>query len=64
MKRLHVGFIAEDSPSLAATADRKGIVNYNIVAVLTKIVKEQQKTIKALIDDVSTLKINCGGIIS
>ncbi len=61
---LQVGFIAEEAPDLAATADRKGIVNNNIVAVLTKVIKEQQKEIKALIDDVKTLKINSGGIIS
>ena len=62
--RLHVGFIAEEAPDLAVAADGKGIVNDNIVAILTKIIKEQQKTIKALIDDVNTLKINSGGVIS
>lgn len=41
----HVGFIAEDVPELVATKDRKGVDPMDVVAVLTKVVKEQQKTI-------------------
>jgi Chaperone of endosialidase len=44
----HVGFIAEDVPDLVATADRKGLSSMDIVAVLTKVVQEQQKTIDEL----------------
>ena len=40
------GFIAEDVPDLVATKDRKHISSIDIVAVLTKVVKEQQKEIK------------------
>jgi len=43
-----VGFIAEDVPSLVATADRKGLSAMDIVAVLTKVVQEQQRTIDDL----------------
>jgi hypothetical protein len=39
----HVGFIAEDVPELVATKDRKGVSSMDIVAVLTKVVQEQQK---------------------
>jgi hypothetical protein len=39
-----VGFIAEDVPDLVATKDRKGLSPMDIVAVLTKVVQEQQKT--------------------
>ena len=39
----HVGFIAEDVPDLVATQDRKGLSSMDVVAVLTKVVKEQQK---------------------
>ena len=39
-----VGFIAEDVPALVATEDRKGLSSMDIVAVLTKVVQEQQKT--------------------
>ncbi len=49
----HVGFIAEDVPSLVATPDRKSLSPMDIVAVLTKVVQEQQSTIgelKARID--------------
>jgi hypothetical protein len=39
----YVGFIAEDVPDLVATNDRKGLSPMDIVAVLTKVVKQQQK---------------------
>lgn len=43
-----VGFIAEDVPGLVATADRKGLSSMDIVAVLTKVVQQQQQTIEEL----------------
>lgn len=42
----YVGFIAEDVPELVATADHKGLSPMDVTAVLTKVVKEQQKTIQ------------------
>ena len=44
----YVGFIAEDVPELVATGDREGLSAMDIVAVLTKVVQEQQKQIEAL----------------
>ena len=44
----YVGFIAEDVPDLVATKDRKGLSPMDIVAVLTKVVQEQQERIEAL----------------
>jgi len=41
-----VGFIAEDVPDLVATKERKGMSPMDIVAVLTKVVQEQQKVIQ------------------
>lgn len=41
----HLGFIAEDVPNLVATKDRKGLSPMDIVAVLTKVVQQQQKEI-------------------
>jgi len=41
-----VGFIAEDVPELVASKDRKGMTAIDIVAVLTKVVQEQQKAIQ------------------
>jgi hypothetical protein len=38
-----VGFIAEDVPDLVATPDRKTLSALEIVAVLTRVVKEQQR---------------------
>ncbi|MEM1181204.1 MAG: tail fiber domain-containing protein [Acidobacteriota bacterium] len=39
----YVGFIAEDVPSLVAMKDRKSLTSMDVVAVLTKVVQEQQK---------------------
>lgn len=52
----HVGFIAEDVPDLVATKDRKGLSPMDIVAVLTKVVQEQQSTISQLSEKVSQLQ--------
>ena len=43
----HVGFIAEDVPDLVATPDRKGLSPMDIVAVLTRVVQEQQVALEA-----------------
>jgi hypothetical protein len=43
-----VGFIAEDVPDLVATTDRKGLSSMDVVAVLTKVLQEQQRTIEEL----------------
>jgi hypothetical protein len=42
----HVGFVAEDVPDLVATKDRQGLSPMDIVAVMTKVVQEQQRTIE------------------
>jgi len=42
----HAGFIAEDVPELVAMKDRKGLSPMDIVAVLTRVVKEQQKIVQ------------------
>ncbi len=44
----YVGFVAEDVPALVATADRRGLGTMDIVAVLTKVIQEQQRRIEAL----------------
>lgn len=44
----HVGFIAEEVPDLVATKERNGLSPMDIVAVLTKVVKEQQEAIDTL----------------
>jgi hypothetical protein len=51
----HVGFIAEAVPDLVATKDRKSLSPMDIVAVLTKVVQEQQKTISELKAEVAEL---------
>ncbi|MEW6210064.1 MAG: tail fiber domain-containing protein [Acidobacteriota bacterium] len=52
----HVGFIAEEVPELVATDDRKTLSPMDIVAVLTKVVQEQQKTIDELKEKVLQLE--------
>ncbi len=42
----YLGFIAEDVPDLVATKDRKGLSSMDVVAVLTKVMQEQQKTVQ------------------
>ncbi len=42
----YVGFIAEDAPDLVASKDRKGMSSMDVVAVLTKVVQEQQKMVQ------------------
>jgi len=55
-KEKNVGFIAEDVPELLASKDRKGLSPMDIVAVLTKVVKEQQKVISELTEEMTELK--------
>lgn len=52
----HVGFIAEDVPELVATSDRKSLSSMDVVAVLTKVVQEQQKMISELKEKVERLE--------
>ncbi|HSE67980.1 MAG TPA: tail fiber domain-containing protein, partial [Gemmatimonadales bacterium] len=52
----YVGFIAEDLPDLVATNDHKHLNPTDVVAVLTKVVQEQQKTIEALSAKVDELE--------
>ena len=54
----HVGFIAEDVPSIVATKDRKSLSSMDLVALLTKVVQEQQKTIEDLSSRVKQLEKN------
>ncbi|GEM_PF-2920847 len=56
----HVGFIAEDVPELVATGDRKGLSAMDIVAVLTKVVQQQQKELSDQHEEIDTLKALLG----
>jgi hypothetical protein len=52
----HVGFIAEDVPELVAMNNRKGLAPMEIVAVLTKVLKKQEKLNQDQQDTISELK--------
>jgi len=51
-----LGFIAEDVPELVATEDRTGLSSMDIVAVLTKVLQQQQKTIAELSERLAALE--------
>lgn len=55
-KAPHLGFIAEDSPDLVTSADKKAVNHDHIIAVLTKMVKEQGKAIVSLTESVTLLE--------
>jgi hypothetical protein len=42
----YIGFIAEDVPELVATKERKGVAPMDVIAVLTKVVQEQQEVVR------------------
>jgi hypothetical protein len=44
----YLGFIAEDVPELVATNDRRGLSAMDIVAVLTRVIQQQQQRIEQL----------------
>jgi hypothetical protein len=47
-KEMHAGFIAEDVPDLVAKSNHQAIGSMDVVAVLTAVVQEQQRTIAKL----------------
>ena len=51
----YVGFIAEDVPDLVASKDRKHLTTMDVVAVLTKVVQEQQKLVREQQKTISAL---------
>ena len=54
---IHIGFIAEDVPELVAMNERKNLSAMDIVAVLTKVMQEQQKSIAELQERLAELEI-------
>jgi hypothetical protein len=52
----HVGFVAEDVPALVATADRKGLSPLDIVAVLTRVVQDQQAALAQVQAELAALR--------
>jgi len=57
----HVGFIAEDSPDIVTAKDHRGMSALDVVAVLTKVVQEQQKVIAQLSQRVEQLEKDAHG---
>ncbi len=54
----HVGFIAEDAPDLVSSKDRKTMSPMDVVAVLTKVVQEQQALLVELQRKIAALEEN------
>lgn len=59
-KEQHIGFIAEEVPDLVANSERDRLSPMDLIAVLTKAMQEQQKTIAELVTEVNTLKQQTG----
>lgn len=57
---MYVGFVAEDVPDLVATNNRKNMNSMDVVAVLTKVVQDQQRTIKSLTERLESLESKPG----
>ena len=53
-----LGFIAEEVPDLVATNSRKSVSPMDFVAVLARVVQEQQKTIEGLSEKIVALEKN------
>ena len=51
-----LGFVAEDVPEIIAEPTRDRIRTMDVVALLTAVVREQQRTIRSLVADVAELK--------
>ncbi len=60
-KEQRIGFIAEEVPELVAAPERDRLSPMDLIAVLTKAVQEQQRTIADLAAEVNTLKQQHGG---
>lgn len=58
-KTRHIGFIAEDAPRIARSTDAKGIIPMHILAILSKVVREQQRVIDFLERDSSERRDGC-----
>jgi len=54
--RPNLGFIAEDMPDNLASEDRKSISPFEVVPILTKVAKEQQRVIAELKETIRTLQ--------
>ena len=54
--RQNLGFIAEDMPDNLSSEDRKSISPFEVVPILTKVAKEQQRVIDELKETVRTLQ--------
>ncbi len=52
----YAGFLAEDVPELVASKSRKTLNAMDVVAVLTKVVQEQQKTIEKLNEKINKIE--------
>ena len=52
----YVGFIAEEAPDLVATNGRKGMSSMDVVAVLTRVVQDQQKVIQGMARKISRIE--------
>jgi hypothetical protein len=60
-KAMHIGFIAEDVPDYLTDVGRKAVSFTDVVAIVTQVLKEQQKTIKTLGEKCQMLEMTVNG---
>ncbi len=58
-KEQRVGFVAEESPGLVTASGGKTVAVMDVVAVLTKVVQQQQEVISRLGDEIKELRRKC-----
>ncbi len=58
----YAGFIAEDVPDLVATNDRKSLSPMDLVAVLTKVVQQQQQSLEMQQQTINDLRTRIEGL--
>jgi len=52
----YIGFIAEDVPEIVASKDRKSLSSMDMVALVTRVVQEQQEVIEAKSSEIEALQ--------
>ncbi len=57
-QKIHTGFIAENSPEMVKSVDGRSICVTDVIAILTKIIKDQQESINSLAKELRDLNLS------
>lgn len=56
-RKIHTGFIAENSPEMVKSLDGRSICVTDVIGILTKIIKDQQESINSLVKKLRDLNL-------